>query len=628
MRCVSSLTVSSSSPSRHQEDQRSNQNDWRLLLILWPYAKRRRGLLIISLIFLFPLAFADAIQPVILKNAIDGPITDALQERGALDNLTGYIVLLLVTILVRWIFQILEGYTSQRLGQEMTRDIRTDLFAHVVALPSSFFDRTPVGKLITRITSDVEALGDVFSTGAVGIVSDLFAMIVIGGVMLSQRWDLGILLIIIVIPIGLLVGWLQQRFRDANFKVREELSKLNAWLQENILGVKVVQMFRRESYNSLRFRDINTDYIQSVDKTIFYDSVLSAILEWVTWLAIAALLWVGGQQVIGPQLTQTQTWIAQASGVSLPSVSAPLTFGGLYQFILFSQRFFNPLRQLAEKFTALQSGFTAVERISGIMNVPIEIKDPDQPQPIPAQAKGEICFDHVFFGYSPEDPVLKDIHFTVKPGEKVALVGPTGAGKSSVIRLLCRLYDVTSGQIRVDGVDIRELTQSNLHHHVGVILQDGFLFSGDVQDNITLGESGELEAIRHSARLLNLDDFIMELSEGYQTQVRERGNNLSGGQKQLIGFVRALWRDPKILVLDEATASLDVGTEAQIQGALETLLKDRTAIIIAHRLSTIRTVDRILVLQRGELKEQGSHDELMKLGGLYASLYQLQSMKA
>lgn len=604
--------------------QPQRESDWRLLRILWPYARRHLKLLLTALAFLPPLALADAVQPLILQRALDGPIAQAVERGdGILSGLWPYVALLILTVSVRWGFQSLEGYSSQKLGQLMTRDIRNDLFAHILALPAQFFDRTPVGKLITRITSDVEALGDVFSTGAVGIVSDLFTLGVIAVVMLSQRWDLGLLLILIVIPVGAVVVWLQRRFRDANFRVREELSKLNSWIQENILGITVVQLFRRERLNGQIFQTINQRYIHEVDQTILYDSALSAILEWVSWLAVAALLWVGGQQVISAGTGAVREGLG---GSSLPVPSEPLTFGSLYAFILFSQRFFNPLRQLAEKFTALQSGFTAVERIDNILSLPIAIRDPAQPRHLPTSAGGEVRFENVSFGYTADEWVLKNLNFTIRPGEKVALVGPTGAGKSSIIRLLCRLYDVSQGSIRIDGVDIREIAQAELHRRLGVILQDGFLFSGDIQQNITLGEGGNLADIEQAARQLNLHEFIRDLPQGYATPVRERGSNLSSGQKQLISFVRAMWRDPKILVLDEATASLDVGTEALIQSALETLLQDRTAIIIAHRLSTIRDVDRILVLQRGELKEQGSHAELMALNGIYANLYRLQDL--
>lgn len=619
-----SLAASPPDTDLSRDPRPRRASDWRLLRLLWPYARRHLKLLLAALAFLPPLALADAVQPLILQRALDGPIAQALEqgEAGILSDLWPYVGLLILTVLVRWLFQALEGYVSQKLGQLMTRDIRDDLFAHILALPAQFFDRTPVGKLITRITNDVEALGDVFSTGAVGIVSDLFTLGVIAVVMLSQRWDLGLLLILIVLPISAVVLELQRRFRDANFRVREELSKLNSWIQENILGIVVVQLFRRERLNSEIFQTINRRYIQEVDQTILYDSALSAVLEWVSWLAVAALLWVGGQQV----MSAGRGSLGGGWTGSLPLPREPLTFGSLYAFILFSQRFFNPLRQLAEKFTALQAGFTAVERIDAILSLPVAIRDPAQPRHLPPNARGEVQFEHVWFAYNPGEWVLKDLTFTIRPGEKVALVGPTGAGKSSIIRLLCRLYDVTQGSIRIDGVDIRDLPQAELHRHLGVILQDGFLFSGDIQQNITLGEKADLAAVEQVARQLNLHDFIRDLPQGYATPVRERGSNLSSGQKQLISFVRAMWRDPKILVLDEATASLDVGTEALLQSALDTLLRDRTALIIAHRLSTIRDVDRILVLQRGELKEQGSHAELMALSGLYASLYRLQDL--
>ena len=619
-----SLAASPPDTDLSRDPRPRRASDWRLLRLLWPYARRHLKLLLAALAFLPPLALADAVQPLILQRALDGPIARALErgEAGILSDLWPYVGLLILTVLVRWLFQALEGYVSQKLGQLMTRDIRDDLFAHILALPAQFFDRTPVGKLITRITNDVEALGDVFSTGAVGIVSDLFTLGVIAVVMLSQRWDLGLLLILIVLPISAVVLELQRRFRDANFRVREELSKLNSWIQENILGITVVQLFRRERLNSEIFQTMNRRYIREVDQTILYDSALSAVLEWVSWLAVAALLWVGGQQV----MSAGRGSLGGGWTGSLPLPREPLTFGSLYAFILFSQRFFNPLRQLAEKFTALQAGFTAVERIDAILSLPVAIRDPAQPRHLPPNARGEVQFEHVWFAYNPGEWVLKDLTFTIRPGEKVALVGPTGAGKSSIIRLLCRLYDVTQGSIRIDGVDIRDLPQAELHRHLGVILQDGFLFSGDIQQNITLGEKADLAAVEQVARQLNLHDFLRNLPQGYATPVRERGSNLSSGQKQLISFVRAMWRDPKILVLDEATASLDVGTEALLQSALDTLLRDRTALIIAHRLSTIRDVDRILVLQRGELKEQGSHAELMALSGLYASLYRLQDL--
>jgi ATP-binding cassette subfamily B protein len=382
-------------------------------------------------------------------------------------------------------------------------------------------------------------------------------------------------------------------------------------LQENISGINIVQLFRRQQFNAEVFREVNNRYVKEVDKTIFHDSAVSATLEWISFIAIAGVLGLGGWLVLGKTLS----------------------FGALSAFILYAQRLFDPLRRFAEKFTMLQAGFTAVERISDIMNEPIEIRDPvltgEQGKlgsTFSSSGTGEIRFEHVWFAYKQDEYVLKDLHFTIRPGEKVALVGPTGAGKSSIIRLLCRLYEPTQGRILIDGIDIRDISQAELRRYLGVILQEGFLFAGDVKGNITLGETYSIEQVQAAAQVTNVANFIEQLPQGYNTQLRERGTNLSGGQKQLLAFARAAIRDPSILVLDEATASLDVGTEALIQQALDRVLEKRTAIIIAHRLSTIRNVDRILVLKRGELIESGSHDELLQQNGLYASLYKLQML--
>jgi ATP-binding cassette subfamily B protein len=438
-------------------------------------------------------------------------------------------------------------------------------------------------------------------------------MLVIAVTMFFLQWELALMLVLMLVPVTALIIYFQQQYRKANYKAREELSALNSMLQENITGINIVQLFRREQFNAEMFREVNKRYIREVDRTIFYDSAVSATLEWIALVAIAAVLWLGGLFVLGKALS----------------------FGALSAFILYAQRLFDPLRRFAEKFTMLQAGFTAIERINDIMNEPIEIRDPDEGaggwklgagKESLDQLSGEIRFEHVWFGYKPDEYVLKDLDFTIHPGEKVALVGPTGAGKSSIIRLLCRLYEPTQGRILIDGIDIRDIAQAELRRYVGVILQEGFLFAGDVKSNITLGETYSLEEVEASAKVTNVDGFIEQLPQGYDTQLRERGTNLSGGQKQLLAFARAAIRDPSILVLDEATASLDVGTEALVQEALDRLLEKRTAIIIAHRLSTIRNVDRILVLKRGQLVESGSHEELLEQNELYASLYKLQML--
>lgn len=591
---------------------RPRQNDWRLFLRLVPYARRHLRLLLISTVFLVPLAVAGAVQPILVGQAISlirGESTFPLfQGRTLTQGLNLIAMLMLVTICLLLVLQSVQGYLVQKVGQLITADIRNHLFEHVTSLAVRFFDRTPVGRLITRLTSDVEALGDVFATGAVGIVSDLVSMIVIVIAMFSLQWQLALLLVLMLLPVTAVIIYFQQEYRKANYTAREELSALNSTLQENIVGIGVVQLFRREAFNANLFRATNQRYVKQVDRTIFHDSAVSATLEWIALAGIAGVLWLGGTRV----------------------TQGNLQLGELSTFILFAPRLFDPLRQFAEKFTTIQAGFTAVERIVDILDEPIEIRDPEKRQATSAEltpTAGEIRFEHVWFAYKNDEYVLQDLDFVIHPGEKIALVGPTGAGKSSIIRLLCRLYEPSRGRVLIDGVDIRNMAQTELRRRLGVILQDGFLFAGDVKSNISLGETYPFEAIQAAAEKTNVASLIEQLPQSYDTILRERGTNLSGGQKQLLAFARVAIRNPHILVLDEATANLDVGTEVLIQEALDRLLVDRTAIIIAHRLSTIRNVDRVFVLKRGQLVESGSHEELLQQGGLYASLYRLQMLE-
>lgn len=605
------MVNSSSTPENLVTNSPLPENDWRLFLRLVPYAKRSQGIFVASIVLLIPLSISGAVQPLLIGEAIslirqEDQIWQFLRGKSLADALNILVILLLVTIAIRLSLVAIQGYLVQKVGQKMTADIREDLFDHVTKLSMTFFDRTPVGRLITRLTSDVEALGDVFSTGAIGIVGDVLSIIVVAITMFLLQWQLALMLVLMLVPITVLIIYFQQQYRKANYKARDELAVLNSNLQENILGINVVQLFRREQFNAELFRTTNQKYIKEVDTTIFYDSAVSATLEWIALVAIGAVLWLGGILIL----------------------QDALSFGVLSAFILYAQRLFDPLRRFAEKFTMLQAGFTAVERISNLMNEPIGISDR---QSYPSNykfpiMKGEIKFEHVYFAYKNGGNVLQDLDFTIKPGEKIALVGPTGAGKSSIIRLLCRLYEPTQGRILLDGVDIRDLPQVELRRYLGIILQDGFLFAGDVKSNITLGETYSQTEIEAAAKATNVHEFIQQLPQGYDTQLRERGTNLSGGQKQLLAFARAAIRDPQILVLDEATANLDVGTEALIQDALDRLLVNRTAIIIAHRLSTIRNVDKIFVIKRGQLVESGSHETLLEQDGLYASLYKLQTL--
>ncbi|MDJ0799313.1 MAG: ABC transporter ATP-binding protein [Calothrix sp. MO_167.B12] len=610
---------------------RQRDNDWRLFLRLLPYARHHRRMLALSMLLLIPIAVANAIQPLLIGQVISlirqEPNTyEFLKNLPQLQGLGILKALLLLTVIIRLLLTGFQGYLVQKIGQNITAEIRQDLFHHVTSLAVRFFDRTPIGKLITRLTSDVEVLGDVFATGAIGIVSDLFSMLVILGFMFSTQWQMALLLLLILVPISGVMVYFQKQYRQANYKAREELSILNSQLQENIVGINIVQLFRREKFNSELFRAKNKQYIRQVDTTIFYESAVSATLEWVALVAIAGVLWVGGDLLL----------------------KQSLTFGILSAFIFYAQRLFQPLQQFAEKFTVIQSGFTAIERVSNILDEPIEIRDRANPRfsifdsqfgyideivdniksenGNVSQKLGEIRFENVWFAYKENDYVIKDLDFIIHPGEKIALVGPTGAGKSTIIRLLCRLYEPTEGRILVDGVDIREVPQAELRRYMAVILQDGFLFAGDVKSNITLGDGYTIEEVQEAAEKTNVASFIEQLPQSYNTQLRERGTNISSGQKQLLAFARAAIRNPQILVLDEATASLDVGTEALVQQALEQLLQQRTAIIIAHRLSTIRNVDRIFVLKYGELIEQGSHEQLLEQEGLYSTLHNLQML--
>ncbi|MEN9216926.1 MAG: ABC transporter ATP-binding protein [Gloeomargarita sp. HHBFW_bins_162] len=590
----------------HSQRLRRSTGDWQLLKQLGRYAVHYRKLLALAITLLLPLAFASAVQPVLIGQAISlirqEPVPAFLARLSRSQGLQLIALVLLTTVVLRLSLQGVQSYLIQKVGQNITADIRQDLFNHVLSLPMQYFDRTPVGKLITRLTSDVEALGDVFATGAVGILIDIFTIVAIAVIMFTEQWLLALILLGLLLPVTALITYFQAQFRQANYQSREELSKLNTLIQENIQGVNIVQIFGRERYNAYLFRKVNQRYNREVDKTIFHDSAISATLEWIALVATACMLMVGGGLVLGNNLT----------------------FGVLASFILFAQRLFDPLRELAEKFTLIQSGLTAVERIQEILTQPVSIRDPSAPLTLPAQGGGEIRFEQVSFGYKPDELAIKNLDFTIHAGEKVALVGPTGAGKSSVIRLLCRLYEPQQGRILIDGIDIRHLAQNDLRRYVGVILQEPFLFSGDIYSNIVLGEPYTCAEVERVTRQLNLHELITQLPQGYHTPVRQRGSNLSTGQKQLIAFARVAIRQPRILVLDEATASLDVGTEALIQAALHTLLEHRTAVIIAHRLATIRRVDRILVLKAGQLVESGSHEELLAQGGLYAHLHRLQ----
>ncbi|MBM5807116.1 MAG: ABC transporter ATP-binding protein [Cyanobacteria bacterium M_surface_10_m2_179] len=591
----------------------ANRDRQRLLRLL-PYLGRDRRRLLLTLVLLIPVAGAAAVQPLLVGQAISAlrqePVLAWLEPMPVAQQLRTLVLLLLAAVLVRLGLQGVQSFNVQAVGQRLTARIRNDLFAHALDLSLRFHDRTPVGKLLTRLTSDVDALAEVFGSGAVGLLADLVTLLVIAATMVAIEPRLGVLLLASQVPVTLTMLWLQRRYRKANYRVREELSQLNADLQENLQGLEVVQMFRREAYNSARFAKTTEAYRQAVNGTIFYDSAISALIEWVSLGAIALVLALGG-------------WMVTAGAMGL---------GTLTTFILYSQRLFDPLRQLAERFTQIQGGLTAVERIGELLEEPIEIQELPQEQRSAAavvsgrerSSAGEVVFENVSFAYRSDDPILTNLSFRIAPGEHVALVGPTGSGKSTVIRLLCRLYEPQQGRILLDGIDIRQLPIPTLRQRLGVVLQDTFLFSGNVADNLRLDGTISDTALQQLCSDLGLNPLLERLPAGLNTELRERGANLSSGERQLLAVARVAIRDPSVLVMDEATAFLDPSTEATLQRDLDRLLRDRTAIVIAHRLATVEAADRILVLQRGRLIEQGSHLALRAAGGLYAQLADLQ----
>ena len=580
-----------------------------------PYFRSERKSIALALVLLAPVAFGNALQPLLLGQAVSllrkEPVLPWLQQLGAANSLQLLTGLLALTMVTGLVLQGLLSYTVQSVGQRTTARIRSDLFDHALGLDLSFHMRTPVGLLLTRLTSDVEAVAEMFGNGAIGVLAELVSLLVIGATMLLVDWRLGLLLLLTLAPVTRLVVALQTRYRRANYRVREELGNLNADLQENLQGLEVVQMFRRQGRNSARTAANVSRYKRFTMQTIALDATISSLLEWVSIAAIALVISLGG-------------WLVLRDTLAL---------GTLVTFVLYAQRLFNPLRQVAERFTFIQSGLTGLQRIGELLDEPIQVQDrPGAVPPLRATvtATGEVVFEHVTFAYNVRDevPVIRDLSFRIAPGETVALVGATGSGKSTVINLLCRLWEPQQGRILLNGVDIRDLPQQELRRRLGVVLQDTFLFSGDVATNLRLGQTISHAQLQRSCEELGLGPWIRSLPQGLDTELRERGANLSAGERQLLGVARVALRQPEVLVMDEATAHMDPSTEAALQRDLAELLERRTAIVIAHRLSTVESADRILVLRRGQLVESGTHAALKAQGGLYAQLANLQDLGA
>ncbi len=582
--------------------------DFKRIKRLGRYLTNDKKTLYLIVIILIPVAFAGAIQPLLVGQAITilkNESSDVWLSKTFIGQSINLIIIsLLISVLLRLILQGYQTYNIQAVGQKLTARIRRELFAHSISLSLRYHDKMPVGKLLTRLTNDVDALSEVFGSGAVGVIADFVSLIVISLTMLSIDKGLAIILLSTQIPVSYFIIWLQKRYRRANYQVREELSQLNSDFQENIQGLEVVQMFRREEINSNKFSRTGESYRKAVDGTIFYDSSISAFIEWISLAAVSFVLAIGGYLV----------------------TSGNIGLGTLTTFILYSQRLFEPLRQLAERFTQIQGGLTAIERINELLDEEIEIKDSLSKKNVVKnlEVKGKIEFKNVSFFYKKNDYVIKDLSFKVNPGERIAFVGPTGSGKTTLIRLLCRLYEPQKGEILIDDINIKNIPLIDLRNMLGVVLQDTFIFSGNVAQNLKLSSDIKDKDLEIICKKLGLNELLKKLPNGLQTPLRERGGNLSSGERQLLSVARVAIRNPSILIMDEATAFMDPTTEATLQKDLKNILENRTALVIAHRLATIEKSDKILVLKGGSLVEQGTHEELREKKGLYFQLSELQ----
>jgi len=566
----------------------------RLLGYLFPY----KVFILISIILLIIISSLELVLPIIVKNAIDGPIA-AGEEKG----LTAIFSLFIGAVTGIFILSYAQTYVLNLLGQKAMYDLRMEIFKKFQTLSFSFFDKNPVGRLITRITSDVDALNQLFTQGVIAIFSDFFILLGIMIILLLMNWQLALVVFMVIPPLFIVVNRFKIKARRGFRILRIKLARLNAYLQENISGMHIVQLFNRQKRNYEIFKNINGEFKDVSLSVIFYIAVFLPLIDLLIAMTLALIIWYGGKKYI--------------SGV--------ITIGSLVAFIQYTQIFFRPLRDLSEKYNILQAAMASSERIFKLLDCNEIIPDSSPRNALKESIKGDIEFKSVWFAYEKDNYVLKDISFRVKEGEKVAIVGATGAGKTTISNLVCRFYDIQKGNILIDGRDIKHYCKEDLRSNIAIILQDPFLFSGDIMKNLVLNNDNiSMQRVEEVARFVNVHEFISGLSNGYYEEIKERGSNLSLGQKQLIAFARAILYEPRIIILDEATSSVDTETEILIQDALRKLLSSMTSIVIAHRLSTIKYVDRIIVMNKGRIVEEGTHETLLKLNGYYSKLYQLQ----
>jgi len=582
---------------KSEEEILGKAYDAKLMKRLLSYIKPYKNYVIFAILLNVVVAALGPIRPYLTKIAVDDYIANS--------DYNGLLIISLAlfgSLLFQAVIQYFLTYFTQYLGQKTLFDLRTQIFNHIQKLALKFFDRTPIGRLVTRATNDVEALGELFSSGIVMVFSDIFIILWILGFMFFMDFSLS-LVTLSVLPVLIYGTFLfRRKARESYRDVRLHLARLNSYMQEHVTGMSVVQIFNKEKDEFKKFSSINSDYRHVNIKSIFYYAVFYPTVELLSSIAIGLIIWYGGGEII----------------------QGTLTIGVLFAFIQYTEMFFRPIRDLSEKYNIMQTAMASSERVFKLLDNQTMIRNPENTAKL-ENVNGKIDFKNVWFAYNNDEYVLKDISFSINPGERIAIVGHTGAGKTSIINILTRFYDINKGEILLDGVNIEKLDKRELRKHISMVLQDVFLFSGDIKSNINLNDD-EIsdERVLEAARIVGADNFIADLPQKYGEEVKERGATLSVGQKQLISFARALAYNPKILILDEATSSIDTESEMLIKQAIEKLMVGRTAIVIAHRLSTIQNADKIIVLHKGEIRETGNHQQLLAKKGIYYKLYQLQ----
>ena len=625
--------------SNQEEEVLGKAYDGRLMRRLVTYLRPYKWHVLVALLAIILKSVADVLGPFLTKIAIDKYLAKSPNSHSWIGDhlsdtpMTGiaqigglYVGILLFTFILEFV----QTYLMQWTGQKVMFDLRRQIFRHLQHMHVGFFDKNPVGRLVTRVTTDVDALNEMFTAGVVSVFEDVFVLAGIIAIMMLMNWKLALITFAVLPLIVYATKVFRDKVRDSYRRIRTAIARINAYLQEAVSGMLVLQLFNREKRAFTKFSDINASHMEAYKDAILAYSLYYPVVEILSALAIASIIWFGGNEIFRHvNVSSLSVGFSRDHHLLLHSVEIPMTIGVLVAFMQYAQRFFRPIQDLSEKYNILQSAMAAGERVFKLLDTKVEVTSPavtERPQ-----GPGRIEFDHVWFAYNaaPQsdepDWVLRDVNFAIEPGETIAVVGHTGAGKTTLISLLMRFYDVQRGAVRIDGVDIREMNLDDLRGRFGVVLQDPFLFSGTVEGNIRLGTARIQDAdVEQAAEDVNLAEFIRTLPGGFKEEVRERGSTLSTGQKQLISFARALAHNPKILILDEATSSVDTETEFRVRDALNRMVEGRTALIIAHRLSTIQRADRIIVMHKGQVREMGTHQQLLAHRGIYYKLYQLQ----